>query len=287
MVSKKRFGIVGGDNRQIYVARKLKKDGNKVLVCGFEKLDTRDIDSSDMKNVILNSDYVVFPVPVTRNGLHINAPFSDSVFKIDEDMFSLLENKVTFGGIVSPLLEAVKNPNLCIRDYYSREDFMILNAIPTAEGAVQIALKECNHTLWDSKCLVVGYGRIGKILAKLLKDMGSTVTVSARNPRDTALIKANGFEAINVSNIDSEMHFDLIFNTVPTKVLNYENMSLMKSCGLIIDLASLPGGVDKPSAEKLKIRVIPALGLPGKYFPETAGKIIVETIYKIIQEEGL
>lgn len=287
MVSKKRFSIIGGDIRQIYAAKELEKRGHDVYVCGFENLDNQEYKSLDIIEAIDKSDYIILPLPITRDEIHLNAPFSSTPIEINNKLFSEFKNKVIFGGIVTSLSERVKNSTIKLKDYYDREDFMILNAIPTAEGAIRVALEEYKNTLWNSKVLVVGYGRIGKVLADRLKGIGANVTVSARNPRDIAWARSNNFETINISEIDSELDFDIIFNTVPKKILVYENMKLIKNCKLIIDLASLPGGVDKDSAKKLGIEVINALGLPGKFFPECAGRIIVDTIFKIIQEENL
>ena len=287
MVSKKRFSIIGGDIRQIYAAKELEKRGHDVYVCGFKDLDNKKYKSLDIIEAIDKSDYIILPLPITRDEIHLNAPFSSHVIEINDDLISKCKNKVIFGGIVTSLSERVKNSTIKLKDYYDREDFMILNAIPTAEGAIRVALEEYKNTLWNSKVLVVGYGRIGKVLADRLKGIGANVTVSARNPRDIAWAYSNNFETINISEIDSELDFDIIFNTVPKKILVYENMKLIKNCKLIIDLASLPGGVDKDSAKKLGIEVINALGLPGKFFPECAGRIIVDTIFKIIQEENL
>lgn len=287
MVSKKKFGIIGGDIRQIYAARELKKRGYDVYVCGLENLNNQEYKSHDITEVIDKSDYIILPLPITRDKIYLNAPFSALPIKINDNMFLECKNKVIFGGIVTSLPGRVKNSNIKLKDYYDREDFMILNAIPTAEGAIKVALDEYKNTLWNSKILVVGYGRIGKILADRLKGIGANITVSARNPRDIAWARSNNFETINISKINYKLDFDIIFNTVPKKILLYENMKLIKNCKLIIDLASLPGGVDKDSSEKLGIEVINALGLPGKFFPECAGKIIVDTVFKIIQEENL
>ena len=183
------------------------------------------------------------------------------------------------------MIEDVKPSGLYIRDYYQREDFLIPNALLTAEGAVSIALKEYGKSIFSSRCLVVGFGRIGKILAKLLKNMGAKVTVSARSVKDISLAKISGFETTNVSKINEKADFDLIFNTVPALVLDAAVLSFLSSARMIIDLASAPGGTDKFAAEELGIKLIPALGIPGKCFPEAAGEIIADVIYKMIEEE--
>ena len=288
MISNEKFGIIGGDLRQIYLAKKLQKDKNEVFVCGFENFvdfDKLKLKSLKMSDLISSSKYIILPVPASRNKKLINAPFSNADIVLSEKLFSNLKNKVVFAGIVSSLIEDVKPSGLYIRDYYQREDFLIPNALLTAEGAVSIALKEYGKSIFSSRRLVVGFGRIGKILAKLLKNMGAKVTVSARSVKDISLAKISGFETTNVSKINEKADFDLIFNTVPALVLDAAVLSFLSSARMIIDLASAPGGTDKFAAEELGIKLIPALGIPGKCFPEAAGEIIADVIYKMIEEE--
>lgn len=288
MISNEKFGIIGGDLRQIYLAKKLQKDKNEVFVCGFENFvdfDKLKLKSLKMSDLISSSKYIILPVPASRNKKVINAPFSNADIVLSEKLFSNLKNKVVFAGIVSSLIEDVKPSGLYIRDYYQRQDFLIPNALLTAEGAVSIALKEYGKSIFSSRCLVVGFGRIGKILAKLLKNMGAKVTVSARSVKDISLAKISGFETTNVSKINEKADFDLIFNTVPALVLDAAVLSFLSSARMIIDLASAPGGTDKFAAEELGIKLIPALGIPGKCFPEAAGEIIADVIYKMIEEE--
>lgn len=288
MISNEKFGIIGGDLRQIYLAKKLQKDKNEVFVCGFENFvdfDKLKLKSLKMSDLISSSKYIILPVPASRNKKVINAPFSNADIVLSEKLFSNLKNKVVFAGIVSSLIEDVKPSGLYIRDYYQREDFLIPNALLTAEGAVSIALKEYGKSIFSSRCLVVGFGRIGEILAKLLKNMGAKVTVSARSVKDISLAKISGFETTNVSKINEKADFDLIFNTVPALVLDAAVLSFLSSARMIIDLASAPGGTDKFAAEELGIKLIPALGIPGKCFPEAAGEIIADVIYKMIEEE--
>lgn len=288
MISNEKFGIIGGDLRQIYLAKKLQKDKNEVFICGFEEFtdfDKLKLKSLKLNDVISSSKYIILPVPASRNKKVINTPFSNSNIVLSEKFFSNLKNKVVFAGIVSSLIEDVKPSGLHISDYYQREDFLIPNALLTAEGAVSIALKEYGKSIFSSRCLVVGFGRIGKILAKLLKNMGAKVTVSARSVKDISLAKISGFETTNVSKINEKTDFDLIFNTVPALVLNEGVLRHLSSARMIIDLASAPGGTDKFAADELGIKLIPALGIPGKYFPEAAGEIIADVIYKMIEEE--
>ena len=290
MISNRKFSIIGGDLRQIYLAKKLKEDKNDVLIHGFDlykDIKNLDFKVSSLEKAILNSEYIIFPVPISRDNQTINAPFSSYDIKINNALILQLKNKIAFGGIVSPLSKTVNLNNFNLIDYYLKENFLIPNALLTTQGAIEIALKNSHSSLFGSNCLVIGYGRIGKILSKSLDDLGANVTISARNPTDIILAKTQRFTVINVSKIHNNLNFDIIFNTVPALILNENNLKFLKSTSLIINLSSLPGGIDKKYAEKLNLNVIHALGIPGKHFPKSAGEIIAETIYSIIEEETL
>ncbi len=288
MIKYKNFGIVGGDMRQIFLSESIAKDENSVKIFANSSTASNQENFTDkLENAIKTSDYVILPLPVTYDGETLNAPFSKSQIKLYDLMRELTDKTVFCGGInsLSPLIP--ENTNIKLKDYYAREEFQILNALATAEGAINIALSEFLGTIHSSRCLIVGYGRIGKVLSKILKDMGANVTVSARKPSDLAWIEVMGYESINTNNMPQKLDYDLIFNTVPFKIFNRENLLKCSYETKIIDLSSKPGGVDFELAEFLGIKAIHALGLPGKFSPIKAGDIIKRTIYNMIEEERL
>jgi dipicolinate synthase subunit A len=162
----------------------------------------------------------------------------------------------------------------------------VLNAVATAEGAIQLAMEETAITICRAKVLVIGFGRIGKILAHRLKGLGAHVTVAARSYADFAWIRAYGYENANTLSLEGTLgRYDIVINTVPARVLGEERLrELSKDC-LCMDLASKPGGMDFAAASKLGIKAIWALSLPGEVAPITSGSIIKEAIYNIIAEQ--
>jgi len=178
--------------------------------------------------------------------------------------------------------------NVYAIDILEREEMAVLNAIPTAEGAIQIAMEELPITLNGSKVLVLGYGRLGKTLSKMLGGIGADVFVEARKYSDIAWIKAYGHKPVNINDLSSVISsMDLIYNTIPHKILDSEMLEQVGKECLVIDLASKPGGVDFERAKVLGIKVIWALSLPGKVAPVTAANYMKETIYNIIEELGV
>lgn len=173
-------------------------------------------------------------------------------------------------------------------DFLQREDFAILNAIPTAEGALEIAMGAMQSTIHGSHALVIGFGRIGKLLCRSLANLGAKVSASARRDEDFAWMTALGYNALHTLRLDGELGgFDVVFNTVPHLVLPHARLRELKKDAVIIDLASAPGGVDFKSADRLGLTCRWALSLPGKCAPESAAKYMRDTLYNILKERGV
>lgn len=280
------FGIIGGDKRQLFLAKSISDSCYDVLLGGFDRLESHGaLSLCNVKKAISESDALIFPLPSIRTDGTLNTPFSNENILLDGDDIEIILNKPVFTTMKSRFLKAYPRlSNGEIFDYGARDDFAILNALPTAEGAIECAMREYEGTISGSKCLVAGFGRIGKILAHKLVLLGANVTVSARKPSDLAYVKALGYNALNTEILRTVKHFDIAFNTIPKLIFDRELLMNTDTNTLIIDLASLPGGVDFDTAEKLGIYAVRALSLPGKCAPKTAGEIIKTTVFDIIKE---
>lgn len=277
----KTFMIIGGDNRLGALAQMLIADGKIVYSFGLDKYPH----NIGKINTLISCDICLLPMPLMKNGF--NAPLSTN----DINLYDILDNinpttTIFAGGVPDDIYK--RYPNLKIIDYLKRPELAILNAIPTAEGAIALAFENMDIILHGCKCLVIGNGRIGKILSNKLSAIGADVTVSARSETDFADIYSKGFKSIHTLNLKDKLsEFDLIINTIPVMVLSREELALVQVDTLIIDLASKPGGTDFIYANELGIKTIHALSLPGKVAPNTSAKFIKDTIYNIIREEGL
>jgi len=174
---------------------------------------------------------------------------------------------------------------LSLRDYFLREELVVANAAATAEGAVQIAMEHLDCMLLGLPCLVLGFGRIGKLLCHRLRGLGADVTAAARKPEDLAWIRAYGFRCLRTDRLDGNLSwFGLVFNTIPSLVLNDALLrQLPKDC-ICIDLASVQG-IDSAAAERAGVVSVWARSLPGRMVPRTAAKAILDTVYYMILEE--
>ena len=281
---KRTIAVLGGDLRQLHLAQLLQEDGWTVLTWGLEQADAPCAVSLDDA---LEAQYLVLPLPICRGG-QLNLPLTDRTISCEELWKRLRPKQVLLGGMVSSLPSALRNDHRCtLLDYYDREEVQIYNAVPTAEGAILRAMEKTNHTLQGSRCLVVGYGRIGKVLAHRLHALGAEVTVSARKRSDRAWITVYGYHAVPTENlVDHIGRYDIIFNTVPTLVLNAECLAKSKPNCLLMELASLPGGMDVDAVKAYGLSMLVERGLPGVVAPKTSAEVIRDAIYHSLEEQG-
>lgn len=162
-------------------------------------------------------------------------------------------------------------------DLLQDAEYLARNAAITAECALRIAGSRLTTVMADTPALVIGWGRIGKCLTKLLSGLGCPVTIAARNPADRAMARALGWEAVDIVRIPQLLSgIGVIFNTVPAPILSGDVLDAYDKC-VKIDLASIPGleGQD----------IVRARGLPGLYAPESSGILIAKMIARYLREE--
>ena len=281
------FWVVGGDLRQVKLAQLLQLDGHTTQTYAMElRPEQGDLSGSDTLKGVERADCVILPLPAAGEAGMLNAPLSDRKVPLAAVVQAMRPGQILCGGkLTTELQQLAQERDIAVFDYFAREELAVKNAIPTAEGAIQIAMEELPTTLFGSRVLVIGFGRLGKLLAHRLKGLGARVTVSARSYQDLAWIEAYGYCAERTDQLEGWLcNYDLIVNTVPALVLGEAELEDLSPDCLVIDLASRPGGVDFESAAVLGIKAIWALSLPGKVAPVTSGKIIRDTIYHILQE---
>ncbi|MBQ2897075.1 MAG: dipicolinate synthase subunit DpsA [Clostridia bacterium] len=277
-----KIAILFGDTRFMHLADRLKTDF-RVEVYGVLGLENTKPTPFEC---VKNCEFLILPLPACK-------PLSTMINcaeNVDlKDIFSVLDKNVTVlsGKANENLNILARQHGINLIDYYTNE-FEILNAVPSAEGAIKIALERTDFTLCGSSCLILGFGRIGKVLAKMLSGIGALVTVAARSPEALATAKSLGFDTQNIYDMSSCLNkADIIFNTVPSLILDQKNLLNVKKDALIIDLASKPGGCDFESAKSLKLNFIHALGLPGIIAPKTSSEIIINCICSFIEERRI
>lgn len=279
--------VIGGDLRQVKLAELLADDGHWVQTCAMEgRPEGCSLPCCESLRGVEHADCVILPLPVTVEDGILNAPLSDQKLPIRTVLDALVPGQIVCAGRVTPeVAEYAAARGLVLRDYFAREELEIKNAVPTVEGAIQIAMEELPTTLFGTRVLVIGFGRLGRLLAHRLKGLGARVTVSARKYEDLAWIESYGYWSEHTEQLDGWLGgYQLVINTVPARVLDRVRLRDLDEGALVIDLASRPGGVDRKAAEELGVKVIWALSLPGRVAPVTSGQIIRDTIYHLLQE---
>jgi len=275
------FALIGGDKRQLFCARSLCDDGYAVSLGGFDTIgQMNNIEITSPFEAALMSEIIILPLPSLNQKGCVPAPFSKEDIVLTDDILTAMKGKKVFCGMKDRLLSVYPQLTANTYDYYDREEFAVCNAVATAEGAIEIAMGSFEGTINGAKCLVCGYGRIGKALCNILRSMGAKLTVSARKPSDLAWIDLMGVRAVRTDELYKESGYDIIFNTVDVKVI--DDITLKSTTAdLMIDLSTY-GGFSLSAAEEYGIKAIKAPGLPGKVAPKTAAEILCKTVTHII-----
>ena len=286
-----KLALIGGDLRQMVTARTLAAEGYEVAVYAMDTYAgewgnvTR---AADLQSAVSCADLVILPLPVTQDGERLHCPLTRHTVLLTEVFDALRTGQRVVGGKVSADVYAMAEQHgILLSDYLQREELAVANAVPTAEGALAIAMAEVPYTIHGARCLILGYGRVAKALAKVLSAVGAVVTVAARKPEDLAWIDANGQTPLAFADLTQStapLDWGIVFNTVPEQIVGADLLSRLPSDVLLLDLASAPGGFDHEWAKSHGYHVIWALSLPGKTAPVTAGRILCDSIRYILRE---
>jgi len=271
------IAVFGGDARQAHAAQMFQAAGWQVQlwdVPKIEELQQAEYRCNSLAEACSGATIVLGPVP-----------FKDYIST--EKLTELLQpGQIFIAGMLPKLLcETLQQAGIACYDLLLRQDFAVLNAISTAEGAIAEAIGASGGNLHLSPVLVLGYGRCAKPLIKKLQGLQAHVTVAARKWDDACAAIANGCEVIDFTTMPYHLpRFAYIFNTVPSKIIDETMLQSISPQATIIDIATAPGGVDFEAAKRMgrNARLCPSL--PGKYAPRSSGECIAQTVRIILDE---
>ena len=267
------------------LAKLLKEDGKTVYTYGM------NINSSEpLEKILEDVEAVIGPIPFSRDGLTVNSTFAKSQILI-KDLLEKIKGKILIAGNVSEdIIKMAQKYNIKVIDVMKNEKLAILNTIATAEGTIELMIANTNTIIFDSNVLILGFGRVAKTLANRLKGLVKSVTCASRENGELTWIEVYGFKKIdlNILNQSQDLlkilsNFDVIINTIPSMILDAKKLQYIKKDALLIDLASNPGGIDNEVAKKQGLKLIHALGLPGKVAPVSSAKFIKDIIYDVVK----
>lgn len=238
--------VAGGDMRQAKLAELLAEDGHSVHTFALERLGPiPGVRAEESLAELCLADCAVLPLPAAGEGSLLNAPLAEETHPLTQLLDALRPGQVVCAGMVSPEITAMAAARgLVLHDYFAREELAVANAVPTAEGAIQIAMEELPITIQGARALVIGYGRLGRALAQRLAALGAKVSVAARKYADLAWAESCGYGIEHTGQLEGWLCcYDLVVNTVPARILGRKSLKDLQPGCLVIDLASKPGGV--------------------------------------------
>ncbi|AHC19639.1 dipicolinate synthase subunit DpsA [Paenibacillus polymyxa] len=287
-----RVVVLGGDARQLEVIRKCVDMDATVSVVGFDKLEVplKGVTLEPMSVKLLeSSDALILPVVGCDEEGNVNALFGAQKLQfLNEHAAALPPHCVVYTGMARTYLKEIcTRHELKLVELLERDDVAIYNSIPTAEGALMMAIQHTDFTIHGADCMVLGMGRTGFTMARALQGLGARVKVGVRRAEDAARAVEMGWKPFMTRDLAQETKgVDLIFNTIPSMIITAQILSKLPLSTVIIDLASAPGGCDFRYAEKRGIKAVLAPGLPGIVAPKTAGAIIANTLVQLLMEDN-
>ena len=183
------------------------------------------------------------------------------------------------GNLPAAFVKCCQERGLHIYDYMKSSAVAIWNAVATAEGAICEAIRHSPYNLYQHTCLVMGYGRCGKVLADRLTNLGATVIISARSSEKTACAEVS--HCLNLTESTDLSTCQWLFNTVPAPIVGKSLIDRLPDTAVIIDLASAPGGCDLTYCAQKGLDAALYPGLPAKYAPKSSAEIILQHLNDI------
>ncbi len=284
--------VVGGDARVIEVIHRLSEMDASIRLLGFEQLE-QSISGVEQANFepasFMDMDAVVLPPIGTDSAGRIESDYSDQELVLTDDHIRMLpKHAKIYAGMINPYLNQLcEQANIDAVPLFQRDDVAIYNSIPTAEGAIMMAIRETDFTIHGSVCMVLGMGRTGMTLARVLAALGAKVRAGVHKPEQFARAFELGFAPFYTSELALQASdVNLIFNTIPHMIITAQVIAHIPREAVIIDLASKPGGTDFRFASRRGIKALIAPGLPGIVAPKTAGQIIARTLSGLILDDA-
>lgn len=284
--------MIGGDARQIEVMRNLSELDAVVKLYGFDDLQQQFSGVSKHNfepEAFLDVDAIILPAVGTDALGIVDSKFTTNELLLTrEHIQNMPKHAVVYTGLAQTYLKKLcSNEDIKLIELFDRDDVAIYNSIPTAEGAIMLAIQHTDFTIHSSNCMVLGMGRTGFTMARILQALGAQVTMGVYKTEQYARAFEMGLKPFYTKDLTTEVDdVDLIFNTIPTMIITAQVIAHIPIQAVIIDLASKPGGTDFRFAEKRGVRAILAPGLPGIVAPKTAGQIIAQALSQLILEEA-
>ncbi len=273
--------ICGGDERSVLLAGLLQSDGHEVVCCCLDRAalppGCRSVSSP------VAADAVILPVPAEDHRGFLNAPLGDRPCRVEHILDRAGSSAVIIGGRLGAQIKAAAaQRGMELYDYMRCPEFSARNAAISAEGAVSELMSKARTALCDMRILVVGWGRIGKLLINKLSALCPALYLMSQNSESRALARELGCASL-APDCPPELlgGFDAVINTAPAPVI--ADLSAFRGSCILLELASAPGGIDGVCAKERGLELCVLRGLPGRYAPESAARAVYDAVSGILK----
>ncbi|MBQ7922010.1 MAG: hypothetical protein IJ325_05455 [Clostridia bacterium] len=279
--------FIGGDARSAVIAERLgeiHKNAEIVSLCTDG--DRGEVFTEKALAEARDADVLILPLPLTNDGENMTIHGTGGTIPLRPFLEKLPPGKQILGGQIPYFYKRlIEECGSSCGDYFDSEVVQLRNAIPTAEGAIGVAISELPVTIAGCPIVVTGYGRCGYTLAARLRLLGADVTVAVRRREAQVMAEGDGCRSISIRELQEDPPAcRMLFNTIPAPILSAETLQKFRKDCILVELASGTGESMGKEAEKAGLRFIKASGLPGKTAPETAGNILAESILEWIND---
>jgi len=212
--------IIGGDERNRYLAALARAHGHTAQLVGHDETPLLQA---------LPSSCVVLPFPVAETEGFAPAPLSGERLPMETVCALCKPQAAVYATRPGPILaKYIIRQGLTRIDFMENETFTLRNAAVSAEGAIYALMGRSRGCIDRSACLIVGYGRIGRALARRLEGLGARVIVAARSASARANAEMDGCQTIPLERM-GEVRCRFLLNTVPARVIGADVLAELGS----------------------------------------------------------
>ena len=214
----------------------------------------------------------ILPIPTTRDNIHL----SGSDILLSDIVKQAEQGTLVIGyGMPDEFLRELEEVGALVFDAGDDELFLLKNAELTALAAIGILLTTEKRALSDISFGIVGYGRIGRKLARMLLFHGADVRIYTSRPSTQLELGGLGISA-SMSACDASLSgIDILINTAPAVIFKDGVPEGVR----VIDLAS---GENFPGVTVERYPSVPL-----KMFPKSAGLALGSAAIRHFREQGL
>lgn len=268
--------MIGGDARSAWAAKYLREAGHTVSTYGVDGIADSPLPPAPQT--------IVLPFPAL-DGACVRGSRRIALAEVCEHVGV---GTHIFGGCLGALGEMSSARGAVLHDLYGAEPLTTANAALTAEAALGLAIAHSAEALGGAACLVIGFGRIGKLLALKLRALNAEVTVAVRSAQAQGLAEAFGCQTDRTARYRRGLGgYSFVFNTVPAPILRAEQLAQTREDCLLVDLSSAPFGIPPEACRAAGRECLYAPGLPGRFSPKSAGILYARQLISEAESEGI